>query len=1593
MMKPLLPGSRNSRLAWALSVALTLVLAAGLSLPSPLARAAPGFTVSPVAAPSSSLPVRVTVTATESAFTAGESTPYLLLNGQAQSVNISNVTSTATRVEFTIGAGLASGTYTVRIVSPAGTHDVGSFTVGNPSITAVSPDSLAKDYDQQVTVTVTGQNTNFKLGQSSVDVLNSQGQVVANAVGGVTAVNSTSQLVFTLNTGLSTGTYSVRVTTGTEVVTASDALQVRGTPSLSLSPNKVSVGYSSTVITVTGTNTGFGEATTVTVLDQNGQSTGKAGTPTVYSRTSLGFSLGTGLSAGSYTVRVTTGSEVATATLTVATPTATLQYQGNSFARVGAGYASSYTLTVAGTNTNFAQGSTSIALFNSNNQDITATYVSNPSVSNSTTATFTLGTGLAVDTYTVQVTTGQEVVSSTFQVVSPAIQSLTFNSPVASGTSIPQGYKDIQQVVVVGTNTSFQTNTTVEVVGQTGKTSAINVVDSTHLSFALASGLAAGSYTLRVDMDGNSGTTTDRADVSFTVTAPSIVSVTPAGITNSVSSPVTITVVGLNTHFNAATPTVDITGVDNETISGISTVSDTQLTFNLTPSSIATPGTYGLTIITNSSAITETAGGTNLLTVSTSGISGLSPSVVYSDELGTRQITVTGTNTLFAAGSTAVKVDGTPVSGVSVGSTTSLSFTAPLGLSAGTHAVSIDQDGDGTDDYSSSFLVSQRAITLSTTTRTAGYSAFNQVVTGQGVTFASDYKPVIKVLEGATERATIAAGDITVVDATRIQFSFPTGLAAGSYTVQASWSSGQYSGLTLATPFDVTHQISSLYIKKAGQVVNTVEVLESTASFSLTAWGVMIIPGPDEEKTSVASWEVASGTDVVSVSAGQVTVLGPGSAVVRVSYDGQTAEVTINVQSLSVQSLSLSLIGGSTSIIAGVTTATVRATGTMNDSSQQDLTSAVTWSSSPTGALSVDSSGVVSGTTATAGMATLTASYAGVTSNSITFDVSVSTTGLTVSPSSNLSVAVGSNLALTASASRSYGPAVDVSSTATWTSSDETRATVANGVVTGVAAGTVTITASYDGRSANVTLTVQAVVPPVPTGLMANPVSSSRINLSWGAVSGATGYKVYRSTLAGGTYTLVTTTNSTSYGDTGLSASTTYWYKVTAFNTAGDSDYSAAVSATTQVAPPPAPTGLTANPVSSNRIELSWSPAIGATEYKVYRSTSEGGTYYRIGTATTASYSDTGLSASTTYWYKVKASNAGGDSDYSAAASATTLAAAVSPGSTGGLPAPAVKPSPDIKNITLAADAAETVSSGDGNLTVDIPAGALTRPANLNATALTSQEVAALQLPEKYTLASLVYEITLDAPLSKPVTLVFKYTARQGPQGAVYYYHEGRKRWIYLGGTVNLSEGTVTVAVRHFTRFAVMADASLPSMSDVPGHWAADTIKRVVGSGFASGYPDGSFGPNLKISRAEFAKLLVDMMGLAPGGTAADRVKDAASIPGWAKGHLAKAMETGLIKGYEDGSLRPGSLITRGEMVVMMVRAARALGLQLEQGGTVTFADAGKVPSWARDALVLAVKNGLAWGREDNTFGPWDTASRAEAVTFLYRLLEKLGIY
>jgi fibronectin type 3 domain-containing protein len=198
---------------------------------------------------------------------------------------------------------------------------------------------------------------------------------------------------------------------------------------------------------------------------------------------------------------------------------------------------------------------------------------------------------------------------------------------------------------------------------------------------------------------------------------------------------------------------------------------------------------------------------------------------------------------------------------------------------------------------------------------------------------------------------------------------------------------------------------------------------------------------------------------------------------------------------------------------------------------------------------------------------------------------------------------------------------------------------------------------SVDSNQASATPVAPATPPAAPTGAQA-AAGNAQVTLTWTASAGATSYHVKRATTNGGPYAQVAAPASANFADAGLTNGTTYYYVVSALNSAGESANSSQVSATpvAPATPPATPTGLEAT-AGNAQVSLTWTASVGATSYHVKRSTTSGGPYTQVAAPTTTNEADTGLTNSTTYYYVISALNAAGESANSSQASATPVAA------------------------------------------------------------------------------------------------------------------------------------------------------------------------------------------------------------------------------------------------------------------------------------------------------------------------------------------------
>ncbi|MDI6799565.1 MAG: N-acetylmuramoyl-L-alanine amidase [Actinomycetota bacterium] len=174
---------------------------------------------------------------------------------------------------------------------------------------------------------------------------------------------------------------------------------------------------------------------------------------------------------------------------------------------------------------------------------------------------------------------------------------------------------------------------------------------------------------------------------------------------------------------------------------------------------------------------------------------------------------------------------------------------------------------------------------------------------------------------------------------------------------------------------------------------------------------------------------------------------------------------------------------------------------------------------------------------------------------------------------------------------------------------------------------------------------------------------------------------------------------------------------------------------------------------------------------------------------------------------------------------------------------------------------------------------------------------------------------------------------------------------------------------------------SLRHYSDVPPeHWAYPYIERLTIENVVSGRPDGSFVPEFKIDRAEFARMICKAKKWPLINPSSQ------SFPDVSPSHqdylyIESAKANGVINGYEDGTFRPANKITRAE-IAAMVSATAGLKTDLVQ---TTFSDVADT-HWALKSILSCRGNGIVSGYPDGTFRPQNDITRAEISKIIFKL-------
>ncbi|HAA30365.1 MAG TPA: hypothetical protein DCE56_25105 [Cyanobacteria bacterium UBA8553] len=173
-------------------------------------------------------------------------------------------------------------------------------------------------------------------------------------------------------------------------------------------------------------------------------------------------------------------------------------------------------------------------------------------------------------------------------------------------------------------------------------------------------------------------------------------------------------------------------------------------------------------------------------------------------------------------------------------------------------------------------------------------------------------------------------------------------------------------------------------------------------------------------------------------------------------------------------------------------------------------------------------------------------------------------------------------------------------------------------------------------------------------------------------------------------------------------------------------------------------------------------------------------------------------------------------------------------------------------------------------------------------------------------------------------------------------------------------------------------------LTDIKGHWAEPFIEILFDEGVISGFKDGSFKPDAKMTRAEYAALLVKAFNPAPKRDAKNFTDVAANY--WAKDVIQQAYRGQFLSGLPDGTFRPLENVQRVQVIVSLVNG---LGLVSPDMSVLTFYnDRSAIPDYAKDEVATATKKKMVVNYPQlKQLNPTRDATRAEVAAMVYQAL------
>ncbi|MFH0837869.1 MAG: S-layer homology domain-containing protein, partial [Patescibacteria group bacterium] len=516
------------------------------------------------------------------------------------------------------------------------------------------------------------------------------------------------------------------------------------------------------------------------------------------------------------------------------------------------------------------------------------------------------------------------------------------------------------------------------------------------------------------------------------------------------------------------------------------------------------------------------------------------------------------------------------------------------------------------------------------------------------------------------------------------------------------------------------------------------------------------------------------------------------------------------------------------------------------------------------------------------------------------------------------------------------------------------------------------------------TYTLVVSVPGVPQNFAANAMNSSSTSLTWDAVSGATSYKVYRSTVSGSYGAAIATPTSGLYADYELALGT-YYYKVSAVNAAGESSLSGEKSVI-----------LSRGGSSVPRI----TEATG---------TSSGGT------------------ASSDLALKISSFNANA---FTSTIGFIVKNAFVSPVTI----SQPLQLNPSLISINSEKGTKSALlTDKNGSLTLrpnEVARISLKVPANTSVTGTMDWDgylIPPLVKPKtivdskgevitgetsllmQESIETLVFVGSNRSPLtfSNEVSLNIPVGLKEGALAKIYTSADGNT-WAPFnkGALFTIKENQISFKTKHFSYFAFLPtgkstlfsyfkdkflkttptdEAILTPFSDISKHWAKSYIMRLYNLGVISSNTSLRFEPERPITRAELVKIALNAFGYdvpAVGITSVLKDLDASQ---WYAPYVQVATDHNIVSGYPDGTFRPNQLVTRAEALKILFNAAKVNVAAVK--AVSSFKDV-LVTAWYAKYVSFAKDKSIVSGYANGKFKPEQSVTRAEAVKIVTQLMD-----